>query len=483
MCNLLQNSSFEVGLGGWGINNVSLESRLAFEGTQAALMNTGISSLYQDVILPQVGSRPLLLSFSALSLYNNLIRPSRGNLVVEVIWQNSSGNPIGTGLRLLIPTTMLVDNDNRLTYVEVTDRPPANAVRARLQFSKAALVTGDNPIILDNIILAPVEDINLITNPGFQERLFEWTSINSGASGLQSYEGTINAVLNSGGIGNIYQDVPISSLPANSSYLLSFAVRRGTVGSDLVVKVDYRNNIGSLGLGLNLLIPANTLNQRGWKTYAIATDIAAPVGATIARVSFEGTAPNISTLVDNVILTMVKTPNLLLNPSFEDNLNNWTSENVISTTSGDEFEGEWHARAGNSAYIFQDVNIEGAGCCYLLTFGAQGLIDSDALAEVIWLNSEKREIGLGTSLVIPEFALFKQIGTGQDTLIWTLFASVTEPAPPEATAARVLFSVPASSTLEIDLVSFTGLSCPHPPPTRGIKFQDILNDGSANKRI
>ncbi len=482
MCNLLQNPSFEIGLGGWGFNNVSLESRFAFEGTQAAVMNTGISSLYQDIMLPEAGNRPLLLSFSALSLYDNLIRPERGDLVVEVIWQNGLGNPIGTGLRLLIPTTMLVDNDNRLTYVEVTDIPPANAVRARLQFSKAALVTGNNPIIIDNIILAPVEDINLITNPGFQERLFDWTSINSGASGSLSYEGTINAVLNSGGIGSIYQDVPISSLPANSSYLLSFAARRGAAGSDLLVKVDYRDNVGSLGIGLNLLIPANTLNQGGWKTYAIATEIQAPVGATIARVSFEGTDPNISTFVDNVILTMVKTPNLILNPSFEDDLNNWTSENVVSTTSGAEFEGELHARAGGSSFIFQDVNIEGAGCCFLLTFGAQGVINFDALAEVIWLNSENREIGLGTSLVIPKFALFKQSPTGLETLIWTLFASVTEPAPPEATAARILFSVPASSTMEIDLVSFTGISCPPPQLTRGIKYQDILNDGSTNKR-
>jgi len=159
---------------------------------------------------------------------------------------------------------------------------------------------------------------------------------------------------------------------------------------------------------------------------------------------------------------MVKTPNLILNPSFEDDLNNWTSENVVSTTSGDEFEGELHARAGGSSFIFQDVNIEWTECCYLLTFGAQGQIDSDALAEVIWLNSEKREIGLGTNIVIPKFAFFKQGPAGQSTHIWTLFASVTEPAPPEATAARILFSVPASSTMEIDLVSFTGISCPPP---------------------
>jgi len=42
--------------------------------------------------------------------------------------------------------------------------------------------------------------------------------------------------------------------------------------------------------------------------------------------------------------------------------------------------------------------------------------------------------------------------------------------------------VDLSQYVEIDLVSFTGMRCPPPPPTRGIKFQDILNDDSANKR-
>lgn len=480
MCNLLQNHSFEVGLSGWITDNVSLESRAAFEGTQAAKLNTGISSIYQDVFLPGTGSGPLFLNFSILSFFTQVERPERGNLVVEVIWQNGSGNPIGTGLRLFIPSTLLTNNINWLTYVEVTDRPPASAVKARLQFSKGDMTLENDAIIIDHIILAPIEDINLVTNPGFQERLFDWNSINSGASGFQEYEGTNYAVINGGGVGTIFQDVPINSLPPNSSFLLSFAARMGVEGSDLLAKIEYRDAGGPLGTGLSLLIPASALNQEGWKTYAVAAETAAPAGATIARVSFTGTDPDLSVHVDKVILTMVKTPNLLINPSFEAGLTGWTSENVIATTSGDEYEGEQHARAGNSAYIFQDVNIgPNSGCCYLLTFGAQGIVETDALVEVIWLNAEGREIGLGTSLLIPELALYRQDpGGGQSILIWSLFASVTEPAPPEAAAARVLFSVANNSTLEIDLVSFTSMKCPPipppPPQTRGVKYQDII---------
>lgn len=44
----------------------------------------------------------------------------------------------------------------------------------------------------------------------------------------------------------------------------------------------------------------------------IATDIETSAGATITHISFEGTDSNILTHVDNVILIMVETPNLLL---------------------------------------------------------------------------------------------------------------------------------------------------------------------------
>lgn len=477
MCNLLHNPSFEVGLDGWESENVSLDSLSAFEGTQAARMNSGIASLYQDVTLPAVGNRPLLLSFSAFSIYDSLVRPIRGSFVVEVVWMNGSGDPVGTGLRLLIQSSVLVDNnDSRLTYFEITDMPPSNAARARLQFSKGVLTStdgtiADNPIIIDQVILAPLENINQIANPGFQKKLFNWNSSNAATSGGIPYEGTNNAVLNGDVLapGMIFQDVPIGSLPVNSPFLLSFAARGG---GDLHVRVEYRNNVGPLGTGLTLLIPSSALNQGGWKTYAVAVETPAPAGATLARVTFEG----ISNSIDKVILIPVKSQNLILNPSFENGLSNWTSEN-ITLVSGDSYEGTQNTRAVTSAYIFQNVNIgPDAGCCYLLTFGAQATsLQSDALVEVIWLDAEGREIGLGTSLVIPESAVTRESQDGSLETIWTTFSSVTEPSPPGAVAAQILFSVANSSPLELDMVSFTRLSCqapppPPPPPSRGARF-------------
>ena len=471
MCNLLQNPSFEAGLSGWVTDNVGQNSVLAFEGTQAAVLNHGLASIFQDVLLPETVSGPLLLSFSVLSLYPPLVNPEGGNLVAEVIWQDVAGSPVGTGLRLFIPGTMLAHNENRLTYIEVTDRPPANAAKVRLQFSKGELNSPEESLIIDQVILAPLEDINLVTNSGFQERLFDWNNANSGASGFQPYEGTINAVLNSGGVGTIFQDIPINSQPANSSFLLSFAVNSDN-STPLLVTVDYRNGGGSLGIGLNLTIPPFAPSQRGWKTYAVATETAAPAGATIARVSFTGVDPGVAISVDKVILTRVGTPNLINNPSFETGLTNWTSENVIATGTGDNYEGTQHASASGPAFIFQDVNIQpSSSCCYLLTFGAQGVVSSDILAEVLWLNAAGREIGLGTSLVIPRLALSGENATGQLIPIFSTFAAVTELSPLEATAARILFTVPNFSAPDIDMVSFTRILCPPaPPPTRGIKF-------------
>lgn len=475
MCNLLHNPSFEVGLDGWEHENVSLDSLNAFEGTQAAIMGSGISSLYQDVTLPGTGSGPLLLSFNAFSQYAILAQPLRGSFVVEVIWMDSLGNPVGTGLRLLVQGSTLVDNnDSRLTYFEITDRPPVSASIARLQFSKGVLTSSDqtigsNPILIDQVILAPIENINLITNSGFQKRLFEWNTTNATATGALPYEGTNIAVLNNGepGAGLIYQDVPIGSLPANSSFLLSFAARSG---DDLSVRVEYRDNLGPVGTGLNLLIPAATLNQDGWKTFAVAVETPAPPGATIARVVFEG----ISVRVDKVILVPVKSPNLLLNPSFEDGLNNWTSEN-INIVIGNSYEGGQHTIPVGSAFMLQNVNIgPDTGCCYLLTFGAQAItLRSDVLVEVLWLDASGREIGLGTSLIIPESALTIEQPDGSPGPSWATFASVTEPSPPGAAAAQILFSF--GSPMQVDLVSFTRIKCPPPPPppTRGARFIDV----------
>lgn len=112
-----------------------------------------------------------------------------------------------------------------------------------------------------------------------------------------------------------------------------------------------------------------------------------------------------------------------------------------------------------------------SGCCFLLTFGAQGVLNDDALVEVIWLNADGREIGLGTSLVIPNTAVARiPLSPLPEEPVWTTFVSTTELSPSEAVAARIRFSVSNGSTLEIDLVSFTRSFCPPPPQFRGVSM-------------
>ena len=68
----------------------------------------------------------------------------------------------------------------RITFFDVTERPPVDAVAARLLFSKDA---GAFPLLLDLVNLAPVETPNLVRNPSFELGLAEWNSTGFSTNG------------------------------------------------------------------------------------------------------------------------------------------------------------------------------------------------------------------------------------------------------------------------------------------------------------
>lgn len=89
---------------------------------------------------------------------------------------------------------------------------------------------------------------NLIQNSSFEAGLSGWVTNNVSLNGLKPYEGTHTAQMDIG-LASMYQDVPIVSLPAGSSFLLSFATMRLIGGTNLTVTVEYRDNVGPLGTG------------------------------------------------------------------------------------------------------------------------------------------------------------------------------------------------------------------------------------------
>lgn len=452
--NLVQNPSFETDLSSWEIDNVTIHNSSPFEGTQVASLGPGIASMYQDVPLAKLVLCPLFLSFNAFAGSDN---ESNGNLVVEVSWLDADRNIIANGLRIFIPNDRINFNA-KITFFDITDRPPADAARARLQFSKGAGASPDF-IVIDQVILAPVSSINLIQNPSFEAGLTHWAATPD-TSFVPFYflpiEGAADAFAVTTGI--LSQDVPIHSVPDRSTFLLSFAaVATGPV--TLTVRVEWRNAAGNpIGSGLNLFIPSAVLNTQGnYLTYLDITD-SAPAGTAIAHITFAAgiNEAGSSLFLDQVIFARAGSENLVINPSFEDSLNGWTPVNVTLFSSDSVYEGAADARAPEGGgSLLQDVPIaKAAGHCFLFNCGLGfRRVGSQAdfgimLIKVFWLDNSGNEIGLGLSLIGTSSALI------QGDLTWLVYTGITEPAPAGTVAARIQFTKTSSSNgvIEIDKV-------------------------------
>lgn len=451
--NLLQNPSFETGLSGWETDNVITTDGNPFEGTQAASLRQGVASIYQDVSLAGTGSLPLFLSFNVFPGANE---NDNGNLVAEVLWLDENRNKIATGLRLFIPEGRIEPDSSRLTYFDVTDFPPHGAAWARLQFSKGM---GENADIIeiDQVILTPAGSANLVQNPGFELGVAFWNVNNFNPVFGGVFEGAA-AVFTSENNSTLSQDIPITALPANSSFLFSFAVRGFELAALSVQLFWLDAEDAVIGTGLDLSIPRDTLEDQGnYLTYLDITS-PAPAGAVKARVLFTSALIGETSLrIDKVILARVSTPNLVQNPSFENGFNNWTPSNITLITNNEAYEGTNAARfADNGGALFQDVPITNAnGRCFLLNFGLgfrrmdTTVFSGYMLVQVYWLDNSNREIGLGLSLVIPGFA--------PERNQWLVYTGITEPAPRGAVSARVQFTKSAGSTgsvLDVDNVVF-----------------------------
>lgn len=461
--NLLENPSFELNLTGWESDNVSIVGRQdltdPFEGASAARMGQGVASLFQDTSLEGTSNSPLLVSFQIYSGTDGSV----GDLIIEILWLNSMGNIIGTGLRTLIPSERTSNSENRLTFVEITDLPPDNAVMARLQFTKGSLPLFNvgNILDIDQIVLTPISSINLVTNSGFELGKQFWSSTNANESFTSNYEGTGNILLNATN-GTLVQNIPIDSFSSKSSFLLSFAVfstnaNNSTLKAE-VIWLDKNGNPISTGLNLSINSQAIVLADE-YVTYIDVTTTA-PKNAVTAQIKFTATGISGNFNIDKAIFSKVTSANLLVNSSFE-NSNSpspWIASGGTTVNQDpDSYEGDRLFNLPEIAgYIYQDVSITPERC-YLFSFGYRTAGSNSAgnlLAQVKWLDVNGREIGLGLSIIIGS-------GTAVDVLKWLTYLGITEPAPENAAKARVQFSKSFSdqdnATIEIDKVVLASL--------------------------
>lgn len=453
--NLVLDHSFEEGLRNWGVSgDVTYYSGQPFTGNQSLHMNSGAASLFQNVSLAGVGRRPLFLSFN--------VRGSQGaaDLIVDVIWLDRSLRVLGVGQHMYIGAENFTGELNApLTFFEITDLPPTQAAFAKLVFSKQEGAV-DSYIDIDQVILAPIHSINLVQNHGFERGLLMWNPTNFIAGFSFPLEG--GGFARGQGDGLLTQDVYIANQPPRSSYLFSFALSiPEAVAVETTVRVQWLNSDGTvISDGLVFFIPsASLLNRQAYLTYVAVTS-PAPLGAVRARIRFENQGAGLFEYrIDQVLFARISLSNLVQNSSFENDLTSWDSDGVSATNVPTAYEGSWVASipATGGSLSQQVPLLRATGRCYLLSFALKATSEEEAadavlLARVIWVDRFGRELGLGLGLVA-------RVGvTESEDATWSVFAAITEPAPPGTVAAKLQFSMPESSaSLELDHVVFTRL--------------------------
>ncbi len=441
--NLLQNPSFESGLTFWQADNVITADTSAAEGTQVARLGFDPTirpaSLFQDVPLLPLQRKPLFLSFIAYSTAGG-----PGNLVAEVLWLDVNGTIMGTGLRASLSSSLI--SNPRITFFDVTDRPPIGAVWARLLFSTNA---SDFPVLLDLVNLVPVETPNLINNPSFELGLAEWDATVFAPDFTIKWEGGA-AVSQTGAPGTLSQDIPLNLLHPGAAYLLSFAARslqNSTVTAQLIWLNALGNPIGTPGI--DITIAPTTLSGQGQYLNFVQLSGPAPIGAVQARLVFTASGAIASILqLDQVILVRLASPNFLQNPGFVNGLDGWSSVGVTAQNTGGYIGQNFVNLSSSGALINQTVTLPFgvAGHNFLLNFALHysgtEAINGDVYAQVHWLDAQGNEIGIGLALIVSQ--------PGQPVDQWQVYTGLTERVPLGTVSVRIQFT--KSSGLEAEAI-------------------------------
>ncbi|HHY78223.1 MAG TPA: hypothetical protein GX498_06940 [Clostridiales bacterium] len=280
--NLLKNPSFEAGFISWSGANYSVSFETPLQG--AADVTTALGgTLIQDVpIENQPSGSSYLFSFGAYA-------EGSVSLTAQVLWLDAGDNIIGSpGLEITIPSDILNQQENYLTYLDLTNPAPLNAVKARILFDSD--VADGSRLRIDQVIFARAGSSNLLQNPSFEDGLNNWTDINGTTIlGADVYEGEAAGSLDI--IGGVFlQDVFIPNAEGNC-FVLNYGIRArrnagGGVTEHVIVKVLWLDDGGNeIGEGLTIVnyVRHNVGQFIQWLVYTGITE-PAPPGTTAARI-------------------------------------------------------------------------------------------------------------------------------------------------------------------------------------------------------
>lgn len=303
---LLRNGDFEANLLGWtavpGNDSAFLSSyKESLEG--AGHVQTHYNgSLTQDIDVRRLPPGiSFLLSFAVAG-------KGPVSLAVRVEWLDVCGNPIGSGLNLSIPNETLDNQENYLSYLNVTYPTLPGTATVRLIFT-ACVPNPSYYLRLDQVIFIPVPTTNLIKNPSFEDGLNCWNqSLVNLVERNDVYEGHADAGLGEIG-GALWQDVELCKAEGHC-FLFSTGLGFRQIApcasfGTMLMKVIWLDAYDrEIGLGLCLI--SNRGKSEGgfleWVPYVGVTE-AAPEGTVKARVLFSKTDSYQGFIeVDNVTL-------------------------------------------------------------------------------------------------------------------------------------------------------------------------------------
>jgi hypothetical protein len=301
--NLVRNPSFERGLADWSAAGFDSGFTLPFEGAANAVQSVTPGTLSQDVpIQPVLPGSSYLLSFAALA-------PVNSTVTAQLLWLNIFGTVIGEpAINAPIVATTLSGQGAYMNFLQSSGPAPIGAVKARLVFT-ATSGTGST-LNLDQVNLIRLTSPNLLENPGFINKLDDWTTQGVAAQGTGGFVGE-NFALLSGAGAIINQKVVLPLGSARDSFLFGFALRfsgSDAVNGNVLAQVHWLNIFGAeIGLGLALVISQPLQIRAQWQLFTGFTE-QAPLDAVSARIQFtksasSGTGADIG--LDSVIFARI----------------------------------------------------------------------------------------------------------------------------------------------------------------------------------
>jgi hypothetical protein len=497
----IANSSFEDGLTGWSskgqVAALNWSSRPPGGGDLAlflshtpAVDNDAWGEVWQttDTLLAANTSYTLTFSASAANWV-----PS-GEITARIYaWDGS------TKTTLAQRSFTVTSNNGGENWTSYTMKLPAADINPGFigQSIGIEFATSDgNPILVDLASLMAAMDGNKIASPSFESGLagwlsagqvdaVDWSSRPPGGGDLALFLSHTPAVDNDAW-GEVWQTTT-SLVAANTSYTLTFSASAANwvPSGEITARIYAWNGSTKTTLALRSFTVTSNNGAENWDAYAMTLPTAdihpGFIGQSIG-VSFTTSDGN-PILLDLVSLIPTWNENRIVNPSFENGLNDWTQSGQVANFTRTGYTGT----DSNTAFLSSDPSVNGgawgrvaqdtmmaleAGKDYKLSFwsAAAPWETSNSITATIYA------VGVG-NLLQQSFPVTATNGVS-DWVNYTLTlpAMITSGNPSWAgKTLGVSFSTGTGIPVLLDLVSFAPTTAPQIVPANQFAIQNLVN--------